>query len=58
MNLVTVKGMETAWGGSTIEENFSILLPYPNALGAVIKGVQEIKFCCSKILQLLTGGAN
>jgi len=33
------------------------LLPNPNVLVAVSKGMWAIKFCCNKILQFLTGDA-
>jgi len=42
--------------GNTGEENASILLPNPNALFAIGKGIWAVKLCCNKIFQLLVEG--
>jgi len=41
---------------NTVEDHSSIL-PNPNALVAVSKGMHTVKLCTNKILQFLTGGA-
>ena len=35
---------------------FQHLLPYPNALVAVSKGMRAVKLCTDRILQFVTGG--
>ena len=34
------------------------LLPNPNVLVAISKGMRAVKLCCNKIIQFLTGGAS
>ena len=41
----------------TLLGNLQCLLPNPNVLVAVTKGMRAVKLCTNKILQFLTGGA-
>jgi len=43
--------------GDSVDNTVEHLLPTPNVLVAVSKGMQAVKLCINKILQFLTGGA-
>jgi len=44
-------------GGNTVQENsirVQLMLPSPNKLAAISKGMRAVKLCSNKILQFLT----